>query len=53
MTSVSRVFVLENPTSLEDSDCFLMLSLIVILRSRCIASLRVLNYNLEDHLKKV
>ena len=31
---------------------FLMLSLLVILRS-CIASLKVLNYDLEDRLKKV
>ena len=29
-----------------------MLSLLVILRS-CIASLRVLNYDVEDHLKKI
>ena len=43
------------PTSfslLEDSEFFLMLSLLVILRS-CIASLKVLNYDLEDRLKKV
>ena len=33
--------------------CLLMLSLIVTLRNWWIASLRVLNYNLEDHLKKV
>ena len=30
----------------------MLLSLIVILRS-CIASLKVFNYDLEDHLKKV
>ena len=59
MTSVSRVFVWENPSPqelsylLEHSECFLMLSLIVSLRSGCIASLTVLNYNLKDHLKKV
>ena len=67
MTSVSGVFVLgkSHPSRtfllLEDSECFLHLSLLVILRS-CIASLKVdgfhmardeLNYNLEDHLKKV
>ena len=49
----------ENPSPqelsclLEDSECFLMLSLIVILRSGCITSLTVLNYNLKDHLTKV
>ena len=59
MTSVSRVFVLENLTPatnfypLKDSECSLMLSLIVFLRSWFIASLKVLNYNLEDHLTKV
>ena len=59
MTSVSRVFVLgksqpqELSCLLEDSECFLMLSLIVILRSGCIASLTLLNYDLKDHLKKV
>ena len=59
MTSVSRVFVWENPSPqelsylLEHSECFLMLSLIVSLRSGCIASLTVLSYNLKDHLKKV
>ena len=38
---------------LEDSEFLMMLlSLIVILRS-CIASLKVLNYDLEDRLKKV
>ena len=58
MTSVSGVFVVgkSHPSRtfllLEDSECFLNLSLLVILRS-CIASLKVLNYNLEDHLKKV
>ena len=58
MTSVSGLFVLGKsyPSRtfllLEDSECFLNLSLLVILRS-CIASLKVLNYNLEDHLKKV
>ena len=58
MTSISRVFVLGkcHPRRafplLEDSEFFLMLSLRVILRS-CIASLKVLNYSLEDHLKKV
>ena len=37
---------------LEDSEFLMMLlSLIVILRS-CIASLKVLNYDLEDHLKE-
>ena len=39
--------------SLEDSECFLILSLIVVLRSRFIASLKVLNHSLEDYLKKV
>ena len=59
MTSVSRVFVLENLTPatnfypLKDSECSLMLSLIVFLRSWFIASFKVLNYNLEDHLTKV
>ena len=49
----------ENPSSkelsclLEDSECFPMWSLIVILRSWCIASLKGLNYNLKDHLLKV
>ena len=38
---------------LEHSECFLMWSQIVILRSGCIASLTVLNSNLKDHLKKV
>ena len=58
MASVSGVFVVgkSHPSRtfllLEDSECFLNLSLLVILRS-CIASLKVLNYNLEDHLKKV
>ena len=58
MTSISRVFVLgkSHPPRafplLEDSEFFLLLSLRVILRS-CIASLKVLNYNLEDHQKKV
>ena len=33
---------------LEDSEFFLMLFLLVILRS-CIARLKVLNYDLEDH----
>ena len=48
----------ENPTPHELFPCskilsfFLMLSLLVILRS-CIASLKVLNYDLEDRLKKV
>ena len=48
----------ENPTPHELLPCskilsfFLMLSLLVILRS-CIASLKVLNYDLEDRLKKV
>ena len=37
---------------LEDSEFFLMLSLLVILRSG-IASLKVLNHDLEDHQKKV
>ena len=56
--SVSRVFFLgksQPPRAfplLEDSEFLMMLlSLIVILRS-CIASLKVLNYDLEDHLKK-
>ena len=56
--SVSRVFVLGKSRPprafplLEDSEFLMMLvSLIVILRS-CIASLKVLNYDLEDHLKK-
>ena len=59
MTSVSRVFVLENLTPatnfyrLKDSECSLMLSLIVFLRNWFIASLKVLNYNLEHHLTKV
>ena len=35
------------------SECFLMFSPIVFLRSWCIASLKVLKYNLEGHLKKV
>ena len=55
--SVSRVFVLGKSCPprafplLEDSEFLMMsLSLIVILRS-CIA-LKVLNYDLEDHLKK-
>ena len=48
----------ENPTTHELFPCskilsfFQMLSLLVILRS-CIASLKVLNYDLEDRLKKV
>ena len=56
--SVSRVFVLGKSQSprafplLEDSEFFLMLSLLVILRS-CIATLKVLNCDLEDHQKKV
>ena len=56
--SVSRVFVLgkSHPPRafplLEDSEFLMMLlSLIVILRS-CIASLKVLNYDLEDHLEE-
>ena len=59
MTSVSSVFVWEIPSPqelsglLEHSECFLMWSLIVILRSGCIASPTVLNHNLKDHLKKV
>ena len=59
MTSVSSVFVWEirSPQELscllEHSECFLMWSLIVILRSGCIASLTGLNYNLKGHLKKV
>ena len=58
VTSVSRVFVLgksQPPRAfplLEDSEFFLLLSLLVILRN-CIASLKVLNYDLEDHLEKV
>ena len=56
--SVSRVFFLgksQPPRAfplLEDSEFFLMLSLLVILRS-CISTLKVLNCDLEDHLKKV
>ena len=58
VTSVSRVFVLEKSqhprafSLLEDSEFFLMLFLLVIMRS-CIVSLKVLNYDLEDHLMKV
>ena len=54
MTSVSRVFVLEKSQhpralpSLQDSEFFLVLFLLVIMRS-CIANLKVLNYDLEDH----
>ena len=54
--SVSRVFFLgksQPPRAfplLEDSEFFLMLSLLVILRS-CISTLKVLNCDLEDHLK--
>ena len=56
--SVSRVFFLgksQPPRAfplLEDSEFFLMLSLLVILRS-CISTLKVLNCDLEDHLKEV
>ena len=57
MTSVSRVFALENPnpTNFSLARRFWMFSDVVsvFLRSWCIASLKVLNYNLEDHLKKV
>ena len=57
--SLSRVFVLgkSHPPRafplLEDSEFLMMLLSLIVILSSCIASLKVLNYDLEDHLKKV